>query len=85
MEECDAIAKQAREAHNQEPDPYAFHIKGSSYLSLRSLAVLREVWKLREEIAESIDRAPFMLLSNQSLLEIARVSPRSIAGLNTIK
>ena len=85
MEECDAIAKQAREAHNQEPDPYAFHIKGSSYLSLRSLAVLREVWKLREEIAESIDRAPFMLLSNQSLLEIARVTPRSIAGLNTIK
>ena len=23
MEECDSIAKQAREAHNQEPDPYA--------------------------------------------------------------
>ena len=85
MEECEAIAKQAREAHNQQPDPYAFHIKGSSYLSLRSLAVLREVWNLREEIAESIDRAPFMLLSNQSLLEIARLCPRSIAGLNTIK
>ncbi|MBR4328458.1 MAG: HRDC domain-containing protein [Candidatus Riflebacteria bacterium] len=85
MEECDSIAKQAREAHVQEPDPYAFHIKGSSYLSMRSLAVLREVWSLREEIAESIDRAPFMLLSNQSLLEIARVCPRSIAGLNTIK
>ena len=85
MEECDSIARQAREAHAQAPDPYAFHIKGSSYLSLRSLAVLREVWNLREEIAESIDRAPFMLLSNQSLLEIARVCPRSIAGLNTIK
>ena len=85
MEECDSIAKQAREAQNQEPDPYAFHIKGSSYLSLRSLAVLREVWKLRESIAATVDRAPFMLLSNQSLLEIARLCPRSIAGLNTIK
>ena len=85
MEECDSIAKQAREAQIQEHDPYAFHIKGSSYLSLRSLAVLREVWNLRESIAANVDRAPFMLLSNQSLLEIARVCPRSIAGLNTIK
>ncbi len=85
MEECDAIASQAREVHEQAPDPYAFHIKGSSYLSLRSLAVLREVWSLREEIAATIDRAPFMLLSNQALLEIARLCPRSISGLNTIK
>lgn len=85
MEECDAIGKQAREAQVHEPDPYAFHIKGSSYLSMRSLAVLREVWNLREEIAAKIDRAPFMLLSNQALLEIARLCPRSIAGLNAIK
>ena len=85
MEECDYIAKQAREAHTQAPDPYAFHIKGSSYLSLRSLAVLREVWNLREEIAATIDRAPFMLLSNQTLIEIAKVYPRSIAGLSTVK
>lgn len=85
MEECESIGKQAREAHNHEPDPYAFHIKGSSYLSMRSLAVLREIWELREEIAAKQDRAPFMLLSNQSLLDIARLCPRSIAGLNTIK
>lgn len=85
MEECEAIGKQAREAHVHEPDPYAFHIKGSSYLSMRSLAVLREVWNLREEIASKQDRAPFMLLSNQALLEIARLCPRSIAGLNAIK
>ncbi len=85
MEECDSIAKQARETHTQAPDPYAFHIKGSSYLSLRSLAVLREIWNLREEIAATIDRAPFMLLSNQTLIEIAKVCPRSIAGLGTVK
>ena len=85
MEECEAIGKQAREAQVHEPDPYAFHIKGSSYLSMRSLAVLREVWNLREEIAAKHDRAPFMLLSNQALLEIARLCPRSLAGLNTIK
>lgn len=85
MEECEAICKQAKEAHGHKPDPYAFHIKGSSYLSLRSLAVLREVWNLREEIAARIDRAPFMLVGNQALLDIARLCPRSIAGLNTIK
>ena len=85
MEECEAIGKQAREAQMHEPDPYAFHIKGSSYLSLRSLAVLREIWNLREEIAAKIDRAPFMLICNQALIDIARQCPRSMAGLCTIK
>ncbi len=85
MEECDFIAKTAREAQNHEPDPYAFHIKGSSYLSKRSLAVLREIWNLREDVASKLDRAPFMLLSNQSLIDIAKICPRSIAGLNIIK
>lgn len=85
MEECEHIGRQAREFHETEEDPYAFKIKGSARLSLRSQAVLREVWNLRENIAARIDRAPFMLLSNQALLEIARQMPRTTSGLMVIK
>ncbi|MDD3146663.1 MAG: HRDC domain-containing protein [Candidatus Riflebacteria bacterium] len=85
LEECEFIARQARESQPHEQDPFAFRIKGSSRLSPRSMAVLREVWNLREEIARKNDRATFMLLSNQALIEIARQAPRSISGLNVIK
>lgn len=85
MEECDFIAAEARKAKELKHDPFAFRIKGSSRLSSRSLAVLKEVWQLREEISERIDRAPFMVLCNQALIDIARQMPRSVAGLSVIK
>lgn len=85
MQECEFIARQAREAQPHVCDPFAFRIKGSSRLSPRSLAVLKEVWNLREQIAERMDRAAFMLLNNQALIEIARQAPRSISGLMVIK
>lgn len=85
MQECEYIAREARESSPPQKSPYAFRIKGSSRLSSRSLAVLRSVWELREKIAERHDRAPFMLLSNQALLEIARQIPRTVSGLSVIK
>lgn len=84
-EECYHIAKAAREWKPSEQDSYSFRIKGSSRLSARSLAVLREVWTLRETIAKKQDRATFMVLGNQALLDIARQIPRSISGLSVIK
>lgn len=85
MQECEAIARAARESKEPSPKPQAYRIKGSSRFSAKSLAVLRELWNLREKIASRIDRAPFMLLSNQAMLEIARQTPRSHAGLSVIK
>ncbi|MDN5278259.1 MAG: ribonuclease [Clostridiales bacterium] len=84
-EECHYIAQDARKPKEIQVDPFAFRIKGSTRLSLRSLAVLKEVWQLREKISEKIDRAPFMVLSNNALLDIARQMPRSISGLSVIK
>ncbi|PKL45532.1 MAG: hypothetical protein CVV41_00615 [Candidatus Riflebacteria bacterium HGW-Riflebacteria-1] len=85
MQECEYIAREARESSPPLRNPYAFRIKGSSRLSQRSLAVLRSVWELREKIAERHDRAAFMLLSNLALLEIARQMPRTVSGLTVIK
>lgn len=85
MEECDYIARHAKEFQEQEADPYAFRIKGASKLTLRSQAILKEIWLLREKIAAKLDRAPFMLLSNQALIEIARQVPRTLSGMLVIK
>ncbi|HNW34840.1 MAG TPA: HRDC domain-containing protein [Candidatus Ozemobacteraceae bacterium] len=65
--------------------PFAYLIKGSSRMPPRQVAILKEVWTLRESIAEKLDRAPFMVLGNQALLDIARQAPRSLAGLSVIK
>ena len=85
VEECRYVAQHAKIAKVHTYDPYAFLIKGSSRLSLRSKAVLREVWKLRDRLSERIDRAPFMLLSNQAMLEIARQKPLTLAGLSVVR
>lgn len=85
MEECDYIARHAKEFQEQEADPYAFRVKGASKLTLRSQAILKEIWLLREKIAAKLDRAPFMLLSNQALIEIARQAPRTVSGMLVIK
>jgi len=65
--------------------PFAYLIKGSSRMAVRQIAILKEVWTLRESIAEKLDRAPFMVLGNQALLDIARQAPRSLTGLSVIK
>lgn len=66
-------------------NPHAYLIKGSSRMPIRQIAILKEVWTLRESIAEKLDRAPFMVIGNQALLDIARQAPRSLAGLSVIK
>ena len=66
-------------------NPYAYLIKGSARMPVRQIAILKEVWTLRERIAEKLDRAPFMVIGNQALLDIARQAPRSLAGLSVIK
>ncbi|MBF0543866.1 MAG: HRDC domain-containing protein [Candidatus Riflebacteria bacterium] len=68
-----------------QPHNRGYRIKGSSLLPPKCRLVLKEVWELREEIAKQADKAPFMLLQNEALIEIARKAPRSIKGLSTIK
>lgn len=85
MEECAALSEECRKPQERRENPLAFLIKGSATLSPRALAVLKEVWTLRDRISRKIDRAPFMVLGNPALLEIAQKAPRTIAGLNTIR
>lgn len=50
---------------------------GSAVRSPRSLAILRELWQSREELAAELDRAPSKVLSHQALIAAAVTRPRS--------
>jgi ribonuclease D len=60
-------------------------IKGARKLDAKSLAILRELYTLRDRRAREIDRPPFKVLGNRTLLEIAEERPRSLAALGEIK
>lgn len=60
-------------------------LKGAKTLPGRALAVLREVWRWREEKAAELDRAPFRVMSNDALLALAKARPtgrRSLANVS---
>ena len=60
-------------------------MKGARDLGRRELAVLREVVQWRDAVAEELDRATFRVMSNDVLLEVARVSDASRDALGAIK
>ncbi len=69
-----------------ESDREAFlRIKGARDLTRRQLAILRELVAWRDGVAESLDRATFRVISNETLLEIARVAPTARAQLGGVK
>jgi ribonuclease D len=47
--------------------------------------VLRALYALREEYARASDEPPFRIVNNETLLEIARVRPRSIHDLQQVQ
>jgi len=82
-EECAALAAQIVPERVVDPDAY-LGVKGARELSPRGLAILRELWALRESLARAADRPPFKILSEDILLAIARAAPRDTASLATL-
>jgi ribonuclease D len=60
-------------------------IKGARKLDGTGLAILRELYLMRDSKAREIDRPPFKVLGNRTLLEIAERQPRRIGELAEIK
>jgi ribonuclease D len=60
-------------------------LKGARDLSRRELAVLREVANWRDTVAAELDRATFRVMGNETLFELARLTPRSVSELAAIK
>jgi ribonuclease D len=62
-----------------------WRLKGSRLLKGQAIAVLRELYQWRDQLARHLDRAPFRILNNETLLELARIQPRDITALNAVR
>ncbi|HVE77676.1 MAG TPA: HRDC domain-containing protein [Gemmatimonadaceae bacterium] len=60
-------------------------LKGARDLNRRELAVLRELVRWRDDVARAADKATFRIVSNDVLLEAARVKPPEVGRLGGIK
>jgi len=82
--EFDALAK--RSWPEREFDNLGYlRIKGSKTLDPASLACLRELFLMRDKRARDIDRPPFKVLGNRTLLELAKLQPTEPADLGQVK
>jgi len=60
-------------------------IKGAKNLDPNRLAVLRELFLVRDRRAREVDRPAFKVLGNRTLLELCQSLPRSQSDLRNIK
>jgi ribonuclease D len=69
-----------------EPDePGYLRLKGAKALKGRSLAILRELFEWREQIARRSDKAAFRILNNEPLLFMAKSPPGDMAALKAVR
>jgi ribonuclease D len=82
-EECAALAAQPAPERPIDPDAW-LGVKGARDLSPRGMAILRELWALREQLARAADRPPFKILNEDTLLRVAQTIPPDATTLATI-
>ena len=75
-EECAALAAQLVAERTTDPAAYA-GLKGARELSPRALAILRELYELRESLARRLDRPPFKVFNDEVLVRLAVAAPEA--------
>jgi ribonuclease D len=73
-EECAALAAQPVVERATDPAAYA-GLKGARDLSPRGLAMLRELYELRDTLARRLDRPPFKVFNDDALVRLALAAP----------
>ncbi|MCK6482314.1 MAG: HRDC domain-containing protein, partial [Planctomycetes bacterium] len=75
-----------RQPAPREFDPWGFlRVRGSRALPERGRAILRALVAMREEKSREIDRPPFKVIANDTLLRVAETAPESAGRLRSIK
>jgi ribonuclease D len=84
QEEFEALER--RQWKEREFDELGYlRIKTARKLSATSLSVLKQLYLMRDQKAREIDRPPFKVLGNRTLIEIAELQPRKLSELAEIK
>lgn len=68
---CRRTVDHARVTRRRDPET-EWRVRGSHVLGPRASAVLRALWRWREDAARTIDRPPFHILSNADLVDAAQ-------------
>lgn len=84
LEEFDTLTRRSWPERSFDRLGY-LRIKGARGMSPENLGVLRELYLVRDRRAREIDRPPFKVLANRTLLEIAETKPKSEAQLAAVK
>jgi ribonuclease D len=83
-EEFDHIARRSWPARDFDPEEF-WGIKGARDLEPRGAAALRELYVMRDGRARAADVPPFRIVSDETLVSLARRLPRAAADLDGIK
>jgi ribonuclease D len=75
----------ARRSVLEPSEPGFLRIKGAKALNGRAQAVLRELFRWREELARRTDKAAFRILNNEPMVVMAKSPPTELAALKAIK
>jgi ribonuclease D len=77
QEEFERLARPRGGSDNAVPDPTAFwRVNGARDLTPAQAAVLQALFAYREAQAERMDRPPFKVMGEATLMELARRAPR---------
>jgi ribonuclease D len=84
-EEFERLARVRADADAARPDPPSFwRVKGARDLTPAQAGVLETLFAYREQQAERLDRPPFKVMGEATLLELARRLPRNVQDLQTV-
>ncbi len=76
----------AKEPVERRPDPMAYlKVKGVRALAPDRRGVAQTLFEWREKTASELDRPPFRVLTNDALIELARLAPRTWENLGRIR
>jgi ribonuclease D len=82
-EACEFLAYANPHENGFDPEGY-WHINHSHGLTPRQMAVLREVYLFRDKQARHLNRPPFKIMGDKTLLAIAQSTPKDLDELSTL-
>jgi ribonuclease D len=86
LEEFERLAAiRFRETPEEEREEGWRKMKNIGTLDRRGLAIIRELYYWRDELARAADRPPFKIIGNDAIIDLAKEKPKSAPDLGKLK